>query len=91
MPIKRGKIVRGRSAAPNYTWCTRSMNRTSLCFRLCRPVAGKGECGRIAGHALLGRTQLAILESRRRQRAAASDAPDPGRQNTREVGMREVT
>ena len=76
MPIKRGKLVRGPSAAPDYTLCTRAVNRTSLCFRLCRPVAGRGECGRIAGHAFLGRTQLAILAARRREPAAAPESPD---------------
>jgi hypothetical protein len=34
-----------------------------------------GDCGRAAGHAQLGRTQLAILEHSRRKLAAA-DAPD---------------
>jgi hypothetical protein len=77
MPLKRGKVVRGPSAAPNYTWCSRTANRTSLCFRLCRPVAGHGDCGRIAGHALLGRTQLAILESRRRARLSAAEPGEP--------------
>jgi hypothetical protein len=79
MPIKRGRIVRGPSAAPDYTWCSRTANRTSLCFRLCRPVAGRGECGRVAGHAFLGRTQLAILESRRPGRAASSEPAEPSR------------
>ena len=77
MPIKRGKVVRGPSAAPNYTWCSRTANRTSLCFRLCRPVAGRGECGRVAGHAFLGRTQLAILQSRRRDHVAAPEPVEP--------------
>jgi hypothetical protein len=75
MPIKRGKVVRGPSGTPSYTWCTRAANRTTLCFRLCRPVGGQGECGRIAGHATLGRTQLAILESRRR---AGRPPAEPG-------------
>jgi hypothetical protein len=69
MPIKRGKVVRTQSGSPNYTWCARTANRTSLCFRLCRPVVGLGECGRVAGHAHLGRTQLAIVAQRRRDRA----------------------
>jgi hypothetical protein len=68
MPIKRGKVVRKQSANPNYTWCSRTANRTSLCFRLCQPTKGMGECGRVAGHAQLGRTQLAILAQRRRDR-----------------------
>jgi hypothetical protein len=77
MPIKRGTMVQARSAAPNYTWCTRTANRTTLCFRLCRPVEGMGECGRVAGHAQLGRTQLAILASRRRAREETQPIPEP--------------
>jgi hypothetical protein len=79
MPIRRGKKVRGPSAAPNYTWCTRSTNRTSLCFRLCRPIAGLGECGRPAGHAYLGRTQLAIRDAQRRERATAHESSESSR------------
>jgi hypothetical protein len=45
-----------------YFPCPLTGNRTQLCFALCRPVDGMGECGRAAGHAQLGRTQLAILE-----------------------------
>jgi hypothetical protein len=71
MPIHRVKVIRRRSAAPNYTWCARTANRTTLCFRLCHPVAGRGDCGRIAGHAFLGRTQLAILAQRRRDQRQA--------------------
>jgi len=66
MPVKRGKLTQTRSAAPSYTWCTRTANRTTLCFRLCEPVEGLGECGRVAGHAHLGRTQLAIITQRQR-------------------------
>lgn len=50
-----------------YFPCPRTANRTQLCFALCRPVDGMGDCGRVAGHARLGRTQLAILEHSRRQ------------------------
>ena len=49
-----------------YFPCPRTGNRTLLCFALCRPVDGMGDCGRAAGHAQLGRTQLAILEHSRR-------------------------
>jgi hypothetical protein len=58
-----------------YFPCLRTANRTQLCFALCQPVGGMGDCGRAAGHAQLGRTQLAILEHSRRRQAAA-DAPD---------------
>jgi hypothetical protein len=71
MPIQRENVIRTRSAAPAYTWCTRCANRTMLCFRLCQPVDGRGECGRVAGHAYLGRTQLAIIAQRQRAREQA--------------------
>ena len=64
------KAVRRASGAPaggaRYFPCPRAGNRTLLCFSLCRPVDGMGDCGRAAGHAQLGRTQLAILEYSRR-------------------------
>jgi hypothetical protein len=59
-----------------YFPCPLTGNRTQLCFALCRPVEGMGDCGRAAGHAQLGRTQLAILAYSRRERPAAGP---PGR------------
>jgi hypothetical protein len=50
---------------PRYIACPRAGSRTNRCFALCTPIAGRGDCGRIAGHAQLGRTQQAILERRR--------------------------
>ncbi len=49
-----------------YFPCPRASYRTQLCFALCSPVDGMGECGRAAGHAHLGRTQKAILGSKLR-------------------------
>jgi hypothetical protein len=74
MAIRRGRSVRGRGGIPSYVLCPRAGNRTSRCFALCPPVAGRGECGRVAGHAFLGRTQRAILEARDRD---PSPAPEP--------------
>jgi hypothetical protein len=64
-----------QAGGSRYFPCPRTANRTQLCFALCRPVGGMGDCGRAAGHAQLGRTQLAILEHSRRQRPA-TDPPD---------------
>ena len=84
LSTRRGKVVRTRKAAPGYTWCPRTANRTDRCFALCVPVAGRGECGRVAGHAILGRTQLAILgrtqlaiiEARRRSRSVVREVQE---------------
>ncbi len=44
------------------TWgCPRTKNRSNWCYAFCTPKNGLGECGRPAAHALLGRTQRAIL------------------------------
>jgi hypothetical protein len=41
--------------------CPRTKNRTPWCFALCTPKDGLGECGRIAPHGLVGRTDGAIM------------------------------
>ena len=41
--------------------CPKTRNRSCWCYALCTPKAGLGYCGRPAAHALLGRTQQAIL------------------------------
>jgi hypothetical protein len=46
--------------------CPLTHNRSSWCNRFCVPVGGLGACGRIAPHALRGRTQRAIDEAKRR-------------------------
>ncbi len=47
--------------------CPRTKNRTPWCFGTCTPKKGVGECGRIAPHGLLGRTDLALLGWKARQ------------------------
>lgn len=49
-------------ALPTYRTLTCPYNgrQVSFCRGLCAPVAGVGACGRLAPHAMLGRTQLAI-------------------------------
>jgi hypothetical protein len=49
-----------------YFPCPLTGNRTQLCFSLCRPVGGIGDCGRTAGHAQLSRIQRGILDHLRR-------------------------
>lgn len=58
-----------RTPAYRRTWgCPLTKNRTPWCFGICTPSGGIGDCGRLAPQTLLGRTQLAILKYRSRQR-----------------------
>jgi hypothetical protein len=70
MPIPLKPPRRITSGSSLYYPCPRANFRTQLCFALCTPENGLGECGRSAGHAQLGRTQLAILEALRRSSGA---------------------
>lgn len=49
-------------------------HQASWCRGLCRPLDGRGICGRLAPHAMLDRTQLAILRYKERQAAAPQGA-----------------
>lgn len=62
MRTRRVRRSRGeRLALQRETWgCPLTKSRTNWCYRLCVPVNGLGACGRIAPHALRGRTDLAI-------------------------------
>ncbi len=66
MPITLKTSGRSTGAVSLYFPCPRTSYRSQLCFALCAPVNGMGECGRAAGHAQLGRTQRAILLASRR-------------------------
>ncbi|MFC1705503.1 hypothetical protein ACFL59_01620 [Planctomycetota bacterium] len=67
MVIKR----RRRRTVFREPWgCPRTKNRTNWCYAFCTPEDGLGECGRPAGHATLGRTQMAILRHREGKRSA---------------------
>lgn len=57
--------------------CVAARNQVGWCRGLCNPLDGRGACGRVAPHSLLGRTQTAILNYRERQ---SRDDPesDPG-------------
>ena len=52
--------------------CPLTKNRTPWCFGLCHPEEGNGFCGRVASHALTGRTLDALQAYRDRQEAAQS-------------------
>ena len=51
--------------------CPLTKNRSPWCHRLCHPKNGIGVCGRIAPHALRGRTDLAIQAYKERLKAAS--------------------
>jgi len=62
MSVKRVKHTRfRRTATSRGTWgCPLTKSRTNWCYRMCPTVDGLGLCGRVAPHALRGRTDLAI-------------------------------
>ena len=45
--------------------------RAAWCRYLCDPIQGRGSCGRLAPHAMLGKTQKAILRHKKRASQAA--------------------
>ena len=64
------RLVRVRKHSTRKEWgCPRTKNRSNWCHARCVPRDGVGDCGRLAPHAMLGQTQRAILEHRRRRRA----------------------
>ena len=50
--------------------CPMTKNRTPWCFAFCTPIDGLGECGRLAPHGLVGRTDGAIMRYKARQAQA---------------------
>ena len=42
--------------------CPLTRNLSGWCHGYCAPHEGKGLCGRVAPHALVGRTQVAIIK-----------------------------
>ncbi|MBW2527317.1 MAG: hypothetical protein JRI23_24255 [Deltaproteobacteria bacterium] len=61
-----------RRRLPPYTVlrCPMVGHQASWCRGLCRPLDGHGICGRLAPHAMLDRTQRAILRYKLAQEAA---------------------
>ena len=62
MPLLRPKLPGRRVRLREYTVlrCPCNGHQVGWCRGLCQPVAGRGLCGRLAPHAMIGRTQAAI-------------------------------
>ena len=66
------KRPRRQSVTRQGQWgCPLTKNRSPWCHRLCQPAKGIGVCGRIAPHAIRGRTDLAIQAYKERLQAAS--------------------
>ena len=62
------RVARHSPTIRNQVGCPLTKNRSAWCYRLCAPEDGLGLCGRIAPHALRGRTDLAIENYVQRRR-----------------------
>ena len=61
------KLVRLKKLSERKEWgCPRTKNRSNWCHAWCVPQDGLGDCGRLAPHGIMGKTQLAILNHRSR-------------------------
>jgi hypothetical protein len=64
MPLLRPKSQRNRSGRrlPEYLTlaCPRYGHRITWCRQICTPIGDRGDCGRLAPHAMVGKTQAAI-------------------------------
>lgn len=55
------KLVHHKNRLPDKPWgCPLTKNRSNWCHAHCTPINTIGACGRVAPHALRGRTQRAI-------------------------------
>jgi len=65
----RRTVKRTRTRVPEYTClgCPLTKSQSLWCHRLCVPKDGIGTCGRVAPHAVVGRTAEAILKYKIRQ------------------------
>ena len=65
-----GTTKRRKTALKRDFGCPLTRNNSPWCFSLCEPdEQGVGECGRHALHAMMGRTQKAILREKLREAA----------------------
>jgi hypothetical protein len=73
---KHRVVKRERTRVPEYTvlGCPLTKSNTLWCHGLCVPEKGIGLCGRIAPHRVIGRTQVAIMKHKTRQRDALRDS-----------------
>jgi len=69
MSLLRPPEKRPRRPLREYTTlpCPYNGFQVSFCRGLCIPLAGVGACGRLAPHAMVGRTQRAIALAGRRR------------------------
>jgi hypothetical protein len=73
IPMREGKPLVNKTTSKPFVprhssiVCTVS-GVVSICRGLCEPIMGIGACGRLAPHALIGRTQRAIQSYRLIQR-----------------------
>lgn len=72
----RRVVRRGRTRVPDYTvlGCPLTKSHALWCHGLCAPKDGIGVCGRVAPHTVQGRTQLAILKYKIKQRQAQRES-----------------
>ena len=75
MALLRPRTERKRIALRSYTTieCPYNGHQVSFCRGLCEPINGKGHCGRLAPHAMIGRTQAAIASYKARPLKLESD------------------
>jgi len=64
MPLLRPKHERNPSGRPLPEYltiaCPKYGHRITWCRQICTPIGDKGDCGRLAPHAMIGKTQAAI-------------------------------
>ncbi len=71
----RGRLKKTRNRSPNFfIGCPLTHNRSSWCNQFCTPIKGYGPCGRIAAHALRGRTQRAIDAHKKAEEAQQDES-----------------
>lgn len=49
--------------------CPKYGHRITWCRQICTPIGNKGDCGRLAPHAMIGKTQAAIAAFNEARRA----------------------
>jgi hypothetical protein len=70
MPLLRPRSQRRRGRLREFTTrsCPFNGHQVSGCLRLCQPIGDSGVCGRVAPHAMIGRTQAAIARCEARRK-----------------------
>ncbi len=72
---KKRRVTRLRSHT--VLRCPYNGHQVSFCRQLCRPVSGRGICGRQAPHAMIGRTQAAITAYAARKAKGPDESSPP--------------